>query len=332
MTLTGRPLLDTRADARLFVDRDKELATIRRALTRGLNCAVVGERGSGKTSLVRALMFRARQDKGEELPPLVFVRGSGADSAGELLGRTIRAIDSTQTPGAAFAPQGSAESLLDQLEARTQSLTPRPVVVVDDVPPRAGNELFGALRDELWVAGVTWLVTVSSVDAGALMRPPADAFFESRVEVGELTRSAAMDLLARRLPDQSQDTLARFAGAATGNPRQLLELARDLTADGGSPDLVARYAAREAALAQAGRPAHMLFVELTSIGPSSASDQALQQRMGWTRPRLVQVLGQLEKAGLVSAELVRPEGGQGRPRKVYSPVTPTSFERKTETS
>ena len=54
MQLSGRPLLDNSADQALFVGRDDALARIERSLRSGLNCLVVGQPGSGKSSLVRA--------------------------------------------------------------------------------------------------------------------------------------------------------------------------------------------------------------------------------------------------------------------------------------
>lgn len=115
---------------------------------------------------------------------------------------------------------------------------------------------------------------------------------------------------------------------AGGNPRRLLDVAREL--NNGStkwPDLSRAYAARDRALAQLGRPAHMLAKELEVVGAASASDSRLQERMGWSRSRLVQVLDQLEEHGLATARSVKPKG-QGRPRKVYRLVPAMAFLRK----
>ena len=115
---------------------------------------------------------------------------------------------------------------------------------------------------------------------------------------------------------------------AGGNPRRLLDVAREL--NNGStkwPDLSRAYAARDRALAQLGRPTHMLAKELEVVGAASASDSRLQERMGWSRSRLVQVLDQLEEHGLATARSVKPKG-QGRPRKVYRLVPAMAFLRK----
>ena len=57
MNLTSRPLLATQRDQALFAGRDWEVEEISRDLGRGFNVIVEGDRGSGKTSLLRALMW-----------------------------------------------------------------------------------------------------------------------------------------------------------------------------------------------------------------------------------------------------------------------------------
>lgn len=88
----------------------------------------------------------------------------------------------------------------------------------------------------------------------------------------------------------------------------------------GSGEVGQVFAARTEALRAVGRPAHVLHAELTTIGRGSASDVALQERMGWSRVRLQQVLTQLEQVGLIRASTSRPAGGKGRPRKMFNPV------------
>lgn len=326
MTLSGRPLLDTRQDARLFVDREEQLTQIRTALAHGLNCAVVGDRGAGKTTLLRALMYRARTQSFSVFPRLVYVRGSDAETPTEVLERVIDAVDLARASTEVVRPIRSSRDLLQQLESRAAQADNGLVLALDDVPSAVGNALFGSRRDDLWALGAQWLVTVSTDDAGDLLRPPADAFFEARADIDAISDSVAVELLARRMPDHEPELLSSLAAAANGNPRQILDLARALL--GGRtqwPELSTAYAARKTSLANQGRPAHMLFQELEAIGSASASDQRLQERMGWTRVRLVQVLGQLENAGLVEAQMVKPVGGKGRPRKVFHPVSPVDF-------
>ena len=59
----------------------------------------------------------------------------------------------------------------------------------------------------------------------------------------------------------------------------------------------------------------MLAAELEALGWASASDERLLDRIGWTRPRVVQVIAELESRGLV--DMREENTGRGRPRKLY---------------
>jgi len=328
MNLSGRPLLDIRSDNELFVDRATELGSVRAALDRGLNCLVVGDRGGGKTSLVRALMFQARQSDDPQdsgLPRLIYVRGAGAQSATELLSRAADVLAEYHGDLPPGGWPGTAAELIRLIGERAQRA---PVVMVlDDVASDAGNALFGVLRDELWSIGLRWLVTVATADRGTLLRPPADAFFEAQVELGPLPVEAAKEILRRRIGDVDDRLLEEAAAIGGGNPRRLLDVARDLSGDYSQwSELAAAARERQQALTKAGRSAHMLAAELETLGGASASDEQLLTRMGWTRARAVQVLAELEKADLVTSSSVK--SGQGRPKKVYKVVSPTEFRQR----
>lgn len=322
--MSGRPLLDTKVDAALFVNRRREVDQVRAALDNGLNVLVVGERGSGKTSLVRRVMYLMSSRRREGEIDFVFVSGSAAANPRALLERVLVAAG-IDTPVPPTAPVEQVVAKLGEWAAEQLSRG-TPVVVLDGPPPAVANALFGTMRDELWALGVSWIVTVGSEGLRELMVPPADAFFEVTVQLDLLADPDATTLLERRVPeDLPAGVVAQALEIGGGNPRRLLGAARVLLDnDGPGDDVAAGYRARSQALARLGRSAHMVFVELEAMGQASASDPELLGRMGWTRPRAVQVLGELEKAGLVTAAQVKGTGG-GRPRKVYAAVPATAF-------
>ena len=61
-----------------------------------------------------------------------------------------------------------------------------------------------------------------------------------------------------------------------------------------------------------------MIAELEALGPVSASDKELLERLGWSRARATQVLNRLQEAGVVTASTQRDTGSPGRPRKIYS--------------
>src|SRR5690606_2237302 len=190
--VSNRPLLDTRTDAELFVARDAELSRLRRALELGVNVLVHGAPGMGKTSLLRQLMWRERRS-GRPAPR--YVSGAAATSVAELLVRVARAFGSTE-PGTA---EDHPLDLLLRLGDAVKEIE-RPIVLLDEPDADLAYILFGRLRDEVWELPLGWVVAMDTADATRVLRPPADACFEVRLEVPRLTAAELRELLLRRLP------------------------------------------------------------------------------------------------------------------------------------
>ncbi|TQC40022.1 hypothetical protein EEB14_57015 [Rhodococcus sp. WS4] len=322
MLLSGRPLLDNPVDAALFVDREEPLSRIHAALQRGLNVLVTGDPGLGKTSLLRQVMYRARTaDAGDPIGghPMRFVHAQSITGGPALLAQIVTGDHTRTAPTAQLLDQLTAEraAVAGDTPAGEAAAAPRPVLIVDDVTATAGHEVFGRLRDELWETGYHWIVAARAADRAGLLTPPADAFFDTVIDLPALTPQAATALLTTRLSPDPGVLPAEIAGLVGGNPRRLIAAARDLV------DLpTAQHRARLDAIALRDRTIHalgrsesMLAAELEALGGASASDPALLDRLGWTRARAVQVLTKLEDEGLVVGEDVA--AGAGRPRKVY---------------
>ncbi len=314
--INGRPLLDSRPDQALYVRRVHEEELVRSAIRRSLNTLVLGARGSGKTSFLRALAYVLRR----EGVPAAFVEGGTSTDARalvELISRRVGEVSPAPTGGG-----GTDDgSLLEAVRALHSVSHPdrRVVVLMDGLPSAAdAHSLFGRLRDELWRLPFTWVVATDADDRAALLTPPADAFFELVIELRPLATPQQAELLRKRgIADSTT-----LADQGNGNPRDLLALARLVATDGSSPAVVAGAELKRRAEAQRlGRPAEMVVAELEASGPLSASDERLLRRLGWTRERAVQVLKQLEAAGLVTTSLQK--GPSGRPRKLYGLATRT---------
>lgn len=325
--LSGRPLRDTRPDRTLYTPR-REHALLRKSAEQGLNVLVVGERGSGKTTLLRQLALDLREHE----VPAVFVDGKLATDAYSFLelvryqlGEAPNLLQTVRERyGRALQPRpnlGDATMLLDLIDSMRDPTgdQPRTVLLVDGVPSAdEAHTLFGRLRDELWQLPFTWIVSSDERDRAALLRPPADAFFDRLIELAPLDKHEQLRLLRQRVTVHNDGAIEPLLEASDGNPRRLLALARDAL-EGGTvaANVITARAERERTASELGRPASMLLAELEARGAASSSDEELLRSLGWTRPRAVQVFSQLEKAGLVASEMEK--GPTGRPRKVYRP-------------
>lgn len=334
-SLSGRPLLATRADQRLFAGREDVTSRLVQAVRSRFNVLLLGERGVGKTSLLHHLSYELRRL--DEPPKTVYVDASLAADATELLllvryglGRQPQPLQETLASlpfGRDRHPLpevGQLLQILESLSERGAGGDMPDVVLADGLPAHVAHAVFGQLRDELWQLPLRWVVSGDVERRADYLRPPADAFFDVALTLEPLDEAAQRNLLARRLGRGAlprADLLTALLSGGGGNPRRTIALARELAASDASPDAVALAGERwRQRLGTLTRPARMLVAELEARrDPVSASDPELLARLGWTRERAGQVLRQLEAEGLVEAAAERPSDGRpGRPRKVYS--------------
>jgi hypothetical protein len=328
LQLSQRPLMATAADAQLFVNRATELEKLSRAVRHGFNSLVLGERGVGKTTLLRRFEHQLLADDVE----CRFVEASGATTVPELIDILHEAVHGRRRDATEriMASLDGREDIDDDLRLLAPTGGSRVVILLDSIgSPDVVQHLFGRLRDEVWQLPLLWVVAGNRPERPRYLEPPADSFFDAVIEVGELDEADAVELLRRRAQRADQDDAAAAVllgvAARLGNqvtprtPRNLLAAARDVLIEGEDDPTrwVTNLYALQARAAELGRAPAMLFTEVMDLGPVSASDKRLLDRLGWTRPRAAQVLKQLEDAGLVVVTEEAPDG-PGRPRKLYA--------------
>lgn len=322
--LDNRPLLSTFDDTDLFVE-PPALARVRAAVRRRLNVLILGAPGAGKTTVLHRIASEV--EPGElGLQPL-YVDLSPASTAAQALALILESLgqrDFVQAWGDAlrpgFKPPSTPSAQLIGLVRRLGQAPPS--LILADSPPGNGEThvLFGRLRDELWQLDHRWVVAVPSVQRDEVSRPPADAFFDVRVELGPLPDEDRRELLTRRVDDREDVDLDAVADASDGLPRSLIEIAREAVLSESSPEeLVAAREALQARLDALPQAARAAYSYLTANGPVAASDEGLLAAMGFSAQRARVVLAELESEGLARTFLERQER-RGRPRKVYEAV------------
>jgi energy-coupling factor transporter ATP-binding protein EcfA2 len=326
--LGSRPLYDNRADADYFVlppawDR------LTKAVTNKLNALVVGPRGAGKTSLLHQQELALRNEGRR----VAFVDATAMGSAEELAARVrdvlagrpaafASASRAVQTlvardldPPVAGASQQLHETLREIGEA------PSSVILVDaSASGDAVYGLFGRLRDVLWQQDHVWVVAIDETDLAIAQRPPADAFFDVTVELGQWSIDDLAHLLELRAGEVPAALRREIASRSDGNPRAAMRALGEASLGERDPTeaLAERGELAEKASAL-GRPYGMLMAELLDRGQAGPSDESLQMSLGLSRGRLTDYLRTLLSEQLVVAE-PQPSDKPGRPRTVYRPA------------
>lgn len=329
--LQGRPLYDNPADSKYYVVPPEWDAVIR-ALDRGNNALVCGERGAGKTSLVRQVQLTLR-NKGERVvyvdatavaEPLELVfrvrdalkgRPGLAQTAPGTVSRSLAQVTGEQSP-----PGGVSRLLYDTLIGLGEEVEPTIILLDATAAAQALYGVFGRMRDTVWQLPHRWLIAVDNDDRATALRPPADTFFDIVIELRPLPIERLMTILHNRTDELPPKLLSQIAADARGNPRAAIRAANNALVHGSDPgnELSARAQLLDAA-AQIGRPQGMLMAELLDLGQASPSDEALLDRLGLTRARVSTLLQQLLEANLVELTVERSDR-PGRPRTVYRPA------------
>jgi len=338
LQISQRPLSGSDADQRLFSDRRDETQAALRALDLGFNVLALGDPKSGRTSFLRHVE-RAAADGGRVT---AFVDAQAYETMIDLV-RALQAAlgddrrrPSRHEPGyrdpnlhplpVAVVPSPNERVVLESDIEAMVSAGEATTIFMDNLPPAGSQTLFGRFRDVLWQSPHQWVASGLLARRGEYLEPPADAFFDAVIELAELNEADALDLLRRRVENAGDSRDAQALERSTNKiverapertPGGLLAAARSTLLGGrGGDDAFEHQVARQGRAAALGRAHSMLLAELESLAPVHAGDDRLLRRLGYTRPRIVQLLKDLEAEGVVES---RREGR----RTMYSPATPT---------
>ena len=329
MLLSQRPLTPSETDAGITIASRVELARrICRNARRRRNTLVLGARGSGRTSMLSLVERQLRSEPGTRVVRVdaeacrdtadlvaVLLAALGEDPRGPTT-QTVTWRDSYLTSSTddrvVTLPRPANETDAGRIADVARRLMPQGdvcIVLVDNLDPVAAHDLFGRFRDALWAAPLVW-IGAGDGDRDGYLSPPADVFWESVEWLEPIDGDEVEELLTRRIeaagpddPDariitENLDELVGMLQAPT--PREAVRAAAEVAEHG---SVRAAFGSTERfALAQqaGGRRAAMLLAEIEQLArPVHAGDEELLNRMGLTRPRLVQLMNALESAGLL---------------------------------
>jgi hypothetical protein len=225
---------------------------------------VLGDRGSGNTSLLRQVARRLREERCHRVELVDAGPTDGAESLLTLLAERLLPATAPSTgastglapgPASALSEGGRLLALLDRLRRELPDVLDDPpddrergpawepgrpvVVLLDNASPAAAHVLMGRLRDETWSLPVVWVVAADRSAAAGFLEPPADTSFEARVPLPELPVEDAMALLRARVTgaatvDGVADELLRriVDGLPVRTPRELVSALREVVEAG----------------------------------------------------------------------------------------------------
>ena len=327
-----RPLAQTRGDQRLFVDRADETKELLRCISGSQPVLVLGEPGSGRTSLLNHVGWH----RGRETPrqESVLISGELARDSAQLLGVLVARVSRLAEPpaprtgwiddlralalpdgpfGQVLAPAILME-LIDLLGERLAALPREVCLMVDGIAPTVAHSVFGSLRNELWaLEGARWVIAGDLAAEPLYREPPADAFFEQTITLAPLTATDALKLVRAHLPDLPTSQIEAAIAAGRGNPRQLLRVAA-----GRAPANPMTETLTEQATATAGPLAGALVEYLAVHGAAAASDPRLLSQIGASRQRASQLMHELQSAGLLETLEYHEPGRRGRPARRFA--------------
>jgi hypothetical protein len=314
--LTKRPLLDTAADRQLFV-RDASRERAENSAFQLSNTLIVGEPGSGKTSLLYDIRGNANE-RPREHPLAILVDARLADNPEMLIEFIVAEAQDNGwvAPGENKSGPDDPFALVTQVR-RLREAPDNSMILLDDPDPEQAAILFGRLRDELWQLPAWFTAAVNpTVEAAALQHPPADAFFDHRIELAPFGRDDATEMLKRRItPGAAGKPIV--VPEEPMQPRAVLVRADSSSSTGGRYDGELQHKLLTLSEATAGRTGVMVLTEIWNRGPVSASDSELQRSLDLSRARLTQVLTALERGGALRSLRDTGSGGMGRPRTLY---------------
>lgn len=308
-------------DDRLLVRREPLFTDLLAAVIGGENVLLLGPAGSGKSTALNWLAEELeKQDR-----RVVFVRASLAANLHELLALIAaelppvpitEAMRTTWANGyeqLGMVRPGAEAEIVATARQIVALERPEPVTIILDelFEVDIATDLFGRARDALWATGHQWVLAARGEQEAVLLRPPAGAFWATRITVPPLTSPEIAELLELRQLDDMLHPSSFSEIEAT--PRRVLE--RIAAAGRGEQPRSVEPRGRDDS------PRERLLDALVAIDrPVAVADPELRSRLGWSEEHTRRQMRALVDEGLVQ-QTVERRSTPGRPRQLFSAHT-----------
>lgn len=326
--LSLRPLFPTKNDIGLFVGREKEMNVIESCMRNRLNLLLVGERGTGKTSLLNYTYYKTIKIDNVVGVLVNILPKSISDTSSFLnlvLDSTLDEIRhkhfaeqffsefDTRRTNDVFIAFNSIITILKQHNVEV-------VFLIDGFDHRVElcYRIMSSLREVFWQTEFPVIMTGDSNKINEYRRPPLDAFFDKKLEPQPLSSDEIMKLFELRLGKKyldktSANTLAERTESSIidkillvkeffeKNPKTrkiLLSKLEPKSEKNMSMDTLNQKTILkvfESSLVHLSPAKKEILRYIRINGPSSASDKEFQKYMGVSRSRLTQMLLSLSK-------------------------------------
>lgn len=329
MKFRSRPLFVSGVDADLYVRRPRLEDALLHNARLDRNILVSGVSGSGKTTLLRDLEVKLREQEGI----VAWVNPALAGDAADLLELAADAVARATQRGARSSALQKPTIFEGDPEGPTRLLraldlipgSPKVTIIIDGiVDVDVAYDVFGRLRDQLWLLEHQWILSTTPERAAGIRTPPADAFWDAIVEVGPMEQDEVREMIERGTDFEEAKIALSNLPIVDIEPRRMIQAVEEYLESprGEAFDRglwVPPGFERQEAASRLGRPQAMALAELEALGrPAAAGDEELLHRMGWSRPYLARILAELEDEQILRS-FPGQSSGHGRPPKLYEP-------------
>lgn len=323
-----RPLFPTKYDQSFFVNREKELSSIKSSMRSNLNLLLLGNRGSGKTSLLNHAYHNLRNDK-KFILILVNILPKGISDTESFLNELASscAKEARNTDRDFYEKYRNAFARAIGLEGFETIMSillrenKQPVFLIDgfDHNSKLCYDIFSSLREIFWETKSTFIITGDVQQKNVYLKPPVDAFFDKVLEIGKLSSKDIKELFEHRIGKNeiSEKVFSALAEHNSDSVTDLILIIREnIEKDNSKFDTILQTHNSFTFGASIISPDQSNFQQsdenfkispmrkevlryLRMNGPTSASDEKFQEDMGVSRSRLAQMLLRLTSRGLL---------------------------------